>query len=103
MVAWVVIDRTHSCQTPPSLFPCSHSHFGTHPSLHSAALPLFFSTTYKLPILQVLSFHIHPSNGGYGGYLPFSQHFNLQTSQHSNLPQSISSPLFSYSCALFCT
>src|SRR5712692_6055462 len=34
---------------------------------HQCSTP-FFSTTYKLPILQALSFEIHPSNGGYGGY-----------------------------------
>src|SRR5260370_2416784 len=37
------------------------SHSGTQPSTQHSA---FFSTTYAVPILQVLLFDIHPSNGG---------------------------------------
>jgi hypothetical protein len=64
MVAWVVIDRTHSRQTPPSFFPCSHSHFGSHSSFIQDEISLFFSCTYVEPILQPVCFQIHPCNGG---------------------------------------
>src|SRR5712664_2480311 len=37
------------------------SHSGTQPPTQHSA---FFSTTYAVPILQVLLFDIHPSNGG---------------------------------------
>src|SRR5712664_855409 len=93
MVAWVVIDRQHLRQTSPSFFPCSNSHFGTHPALIPEEIIPFFSCTYVEPILQPLCFHIHACNGG--GYpLP-----KLPTFQRvSEL-----SPFFSHSCALFCT
>src|SRR5260370_34219823 len=42
------------------------SHSGTQPPTQHSA---FFSTTYAVPILQVLLFDIHPSNGG-GGVPP---------------------------------
>ena len=41
-----------------------NSHSGTHPTGIATALPLFFSTPYALPVSQVFSFDIHPSNGG---------------------------------------
>src|SRR6266851_2333507 len=79
MVAWVVIDRQHLRQTSPSFFPCSHSHFGTHPALIPEEIIPFFSCTYVEPILQPLCFHIHACNGG--GYpLP-----KLPTFQRSNV------------------
>src|SRR5260370_25408104 len=62
MVAWVVIDRQHLRQISPSLFPCSHSHFGNHSSRIPEEIIPFFSCTYVEPILQPLCFHIHPSN-----------------------------------------
>jgi hypothetical protein len=40
----------------------SNSHFGTHLTV---AYPPLFSITSTMPILQVLSFHIHACNGGY--------------------------------------
>src|SRR5712664_2377219 len=64
MVAWVVIDRQHLRQTSPSLFPCSHSHFGCHASRIPEEIIPFFSCTYVEPILQPLCFHIHVCNGG---------------------------------------
>src|SRR5712664_696115 len=64
MVAWVVIDRQHLRQTSPSLFPCSHSHFGSHPSLIPEEIIPFFSCSYVEPILQPLCFQIHACNGG---------------------------------------
>jgi|SRR5258708_390648 len=86
MVAWVVIDRQHFRQTSPSFFPCSHSHFGTHPALIAEEIIPFFSCTYVEPILQALCFHIHACNGG--GYpLP-----KLPTFQRSNVFPSY--PLF---------
>src|SRR5260370_42031067 len=42
------------------------SHSGTQPPPQHSA---FFSTAYAVPILQVLFFDIHPSNGG-GGVPP---------------------------------
>src|SRR5258708_29577771 len=97
MLACVVIDQPHSRQTPPSFFPCSHSHFGTHPSLISEKIVPFFSYTYVEPILQPVCFQIHPCNGGCA---------LSRSCQPSNLPtfQRVSelSPLFSRSCALFC-
>src|SRR5258708_3935355 len=64
MVAWVVIDRQHLRQTSPSLFPCSHSHFGCHASRIPEEIIPFFSCTYVEPILQPLCFHIHVCNVG---------------------------------------
>src|SRR5712664_189961 len=64
MVAWVVIDRQHLRQTSPSFFPCSNSHFGTHPALIPEEIIPVFSCTYVEPILQPLCFHIHACNGG---------------------------------------
>jgi len=97
MVAWVVIDRQHLRQTSPSFFPCSHSHFGTHPALIPEEIIPFFPCTYVEPILQPLCFHIHACNGG-GTPLPNLPPSNLPTFQRvSEL-----SPFFSNSCALFC-
>src|SRR5260370_20065067 len=64
MVAWVVIDRQHLRQTSPSLFPCSHSHFGCHASRIPEEIIPFFSCSYVEPILQPLCFKIHACNGG---------------------------------------
>src|SRR5258708_35271791 len=50
------------------LFPFWNSPHTQHSS--------FFSTTYALPILQVLSFDVHPSNGGVPPCIPT---FNKQT------------------------
>src|SRR5712664_2727015 len=75
MVAWVVIDRQHFRQTSPSFFPCSNSHFGTHPALIPEEIIPFFSCTYVEPILQPLCFHIHTCNGG----VPPPQAANLPT------------------------
>src|SRR6266849_3054526 len=64
MVAWVVMDRTHSRQTPPSFFPFRHSYFGSHPSFIPDKFTPFFSRTYVEPILQPLSFDGLPSDAG---------------------------------------
>src|SRR5260370_21392424 len=95
MVAWVVIDRQHLRQTSPSFFPCSHSHFGTHPALIPEEIIPFFSCTYVEPILQPLCFHIHACNGG---GVPPPQPANPPPSQRV----SALSPFFSHSCALLC-
>src|SRR5713226_10064445 len=42
MLAWVVNSRPHPRRTSPSSLPCSHSHFGTHPSLIKKKSPLSF-------------------------------------------------------------
>src|SRR5260370_185941 len=42
----------------------SNSHSGTHLDV---AYPPLFSITSRMPIFQVLYFHIHAWNGGYGG------------------------------------
>src|SRR5713101_4605170 len=60
MVAWVVIDRQHLRQTSPSLFPCSHSHFGCHASRIPEEIIPFFSCTYVEPILQLFYFQSIP-------------------------------------------
>ena len=78
MVAWVVIDRQHLRQTSPSFFPCSHSHFGTHPSRIPEEIIPFFSCTYVEPILQPLCFQLHACNGG-GTPLPNLPPSNLPT------------------------
>ena len=63
MLAWAVIDRTHSRQTTLSFFPCSHSRFGSHPSLIPEKITPLFSRTYVQPILQPVCFQIHACNG----------------------------------------
>src|SRR5229473_4092671 len=63
MLAWVVIDRTHSRQATLSFFPCSHSRFGSHPSLIPEKITPLFSRTYVQPILQPVCFQIHACNG----------------------------------------
>src|SRR5467141_3976993 len=67
MVAWVVIDRTHSRQNPPPFFPCSHSRFGSNPSPSLSPIPYslspLFSCTYVEPILQPICFQVHAWNG----------------------------------------
>jgi hypothetical protein len=63
MLAWVVIDQTHSRQATLSFFPCSHSRFGSHPSLIPEKITPFFSRTYVQPFLQPVCFQIHPCNG----------------------------------------
>src|SRR5713101_1830395 len=57
MVAWVVINRQRTRQSPPSFFPRSHSHFGSHASLISEKTTPFVSYTYLEPILHPFSFH----------------------------------------------
>src|SRR6266852_1437810 len=98
MVAWVVIIRQHSRQTSPSFFPCSHFHFGSHPSLISEKIISFFSYTYVEPILQPLCFQIHECNGGCGVNFCFATHCPLPTANY---------PLWfhtlAHSLALFCT
>src|SRR5258708_6021534 len=78
MVAWVVIDRQHLRQTSPSFFPCSHSHFGTHPAFIPEEIIPFFSCTYVEPILQPLCFQIYACNGG-GTPSPSCQPSNVPT------------------------
>src|SRR5882762_10204815 len=63
MLAWAVIDRTHSRQTTLSFFPCSHSRFGSHPSLIPEKITPLFSLTFVQPILQPVCFQIHACNG----------------------------------------
>jgi|SRR5882757_9754326 len=63
MLPWVVIDRTHSRQATLSFFPCSHSRFGSHPSLIPEKITPLFSRTYVQPILQPVCFQIHACNG----------------------------------------
>src|SRR5260370_6425273 len=54
--------RLHPPATHSPLDLRTHSsHSGTQPPTQHSA---FFSTTYAVPILQVLLFYIHPSNGG---------------------------------------
>src|SRR5712692_3466284 len=64
MVAWVVINRQRTRQSPPSFFPRSHSHFGSHASLISEKTTPFVSYTYVEPILQPFCFQILACNGG---------------------------------------
>src|SRR5260370_23819410 len=64
MLAWVVIDRTHSRQTAPSFLPRSHSHFGSHLTPVPRKSAPFFSYTYVEPIFQPLCFQIHACDGG---------------------------------------
>ncbi len=59
MLSLVVILSHYSRRTPPSLFPRSHSHFGSHPSLLPEEIPAFFSCTYEMQIPQTLCFDIH--------------------------------------------
>jgi hypothetical protein len=66
MLSWVVIDRTHYRQTPPSFFTCPPSHFGCGPTPILEKIVPFFSCTYVEPILQPLCFQIHACNGGWG-------------------------------------
>src|SRR5258708_11457404 len=111
MVASVVIDRQRLRQTSPSFFPCSHSHFGTHPALIPEEIIPFFSCTYVEPILQPLCFHIYACNGG--GYplpkLPTFQRSNVFPSYplsfhilaHSFAPREIISLFLSRTSALF--
>ncbi len=76
---------------------CSqNSHSGTHLTPITTALHLFFSTTYALPILQLLYFDGLPSNGGCTPSSTLDS--DLQTFQ----PVSELSPLFSHSCAFSC-
>src|SRR5713101_1767610 len=63
MVAWVVINRQRTRQSPPSFFPRSHSHFGSHASLISEKTTPFVSYTYVEPILQPFCFQILACNG----------------------------------------
>ena len=58
MIAWVVIDRTYSRQTPPSFFPRCHSYFGSHLLLIPEKIPLSFHTitNCKFPNAFVLIF-----------------------------------------------
>jgi hypothetical protein len=63
----------------------SNSHSGTHVAV---AYPPLFSITSTMPIFQVLYFHIHAWNGGYGG-LPTFQHSNVP---FQTIPQSIPFP-----------
>jgi hypothetical protein len=154
MLPWVVIDRTHSRQATLSFFPCSHSRFGSHPSLIPEKITPLFSRTYVQPILQPVCFQIHACNGDMPPFPPclftllhrsiesqvtkspvahplYAQqltkcssrnsfilktiHFDggygvpsdLRTFRRSNVQKLQRflnlSPLFSYSCALFCT
>jgi hypothetical protein len=64
----------------PPLLPVWNS----YPSLGHSHPPSFFSCTYRNPILQPLSFHIHPAMG-YGGCSNV-QTFNLQTIKRSSRP-----------------
>src|SRR5260370_25067720 len=64
VVAWVVITGQGPRQSPPSFFPRSHSHFGSHPSLISEKTTPFDSYTYVEPILQPFCFQILACNGG---------------------------------------
>ena len=79
MVAWVVIDRTHSRQTPPSFFHRCHSYFGSHRLLIPEKIPPFFSYDYELQISQRLCFDIHTKCPGV--YPPRPCCFHLQTFQ----------------------
>src|SRR5258707_3969142 len=62
MVALVVITPQLPRQSPPSFFPRSHSHFGSHPSLISEKTSPFDSYTYVEPILQPFCFQILACN-----------------------------------------
>src|SRR5712664_1095274 len=98
MLAWVVIDRTHSRQTSPYFSPRSYSHFGSHPSLISEKISPFFSCTYVDPILQPVCFQIHACNGGCG--------LNFFSAIYYPLPTTHYPPWFhtlAHSFALFCT
>ena len=108
-----MVSRT-SRRTLCGLRPSSHSRFGSHPNLIAEKIAPFFSSTYVEPILQPFCFHIHACNGGV--YPPSSTfgRSNLQIEAQLQLwsgdPDPVGtfrrvsdlSPLFSYSCALFC-
>ena len=116
MIAWVVIDRTHSRQTPPSFFPRCHSYFDSHILLIPEKIPPFFSYDYELQTSQRLCFDIHTKCPGV--YPPRPCCFStFQRSNRSVIAvarrrsrpgQDVSrcselSPFLSSSCALFCT
>src|SRR5712692_7793122 len=102
MVAWVVINRQRTRQSPPSFFPRSHSHFGSHASLISEKTTPFVSYTYVEPILQPFCFQILACNGGV--YSPRGLDCLSPTPYPLLVPSKAGgSPFFSHSCALFCT
>jgi len=144
-----VIDRTHSRQATLSFFPCSHSRFGSHPSLIPEKITPLLSRTYVQPILQPVCFQIHACNGDMPPFPPclftllhrsiesqvtkspvvhplYAQQLTKCSSRNSFILKTIHfdggygvssdlrtfrtlqrflnlSPLFSHSCALFCT
>jgi hypothetical protein len=81
-------------RTPPSFFPCPHSHIGTHPTLVPPKIAPFLSCAYVEPILQSLCFQIHARNGG----MPPPRRSDVYTLRRA----SDLSPFFSNTCALFC-
>src|SRR5712664_1106664 len=88
----------------------SNSHSGTHLAV---AYPPLFSITSTMPIFQVLYFHIHAWNGGYGGAPnvptfkrsisndPSVYPLSFQFLTHSSPPRPTSTPFQSIRYALF--
>jgi len=81
MLAWVVIDRTHSRQTsPPSFFLGSHSRFGLTPPSSQKNSPLSF---YALTRNSFCNPFVFKSMHVMGGCTPLP---NLPTFEPSNVP-----------------
>ena len=111
MLTSLVIVSCHSRRTPRSLCPGSSSQFGSHPSRPSPLYPIHYALSFQLltdtppqrPLVN--SFAINSLRTLFimtGGVLP-----PARSADHGRDPlfstSHLLSPVFSYSCALFCT
>ncbi len=96
MLSWVVNYRPHPRPTSPSSLPCSHSHFGTHPSVIKKKSPFLFMHLRNANFATPLFCYSYKMPGGVS---PSIRTFRPPTVSTCFRPI----PFFSYLCALFCS